>query len=311
VSPITDDDLDRLADYSAGLLDPAGAAEVDRLIATDPAWAEAHAALRAAQPLVDAALAGLAEEPLPADVAARLDHAIHDHAIHDHAAHHDAIAGAAVAGRGASPDRAVAGAGGRPATREIVVDLGRARRRRRAALATAGVAAAVAAVAGGIFALPHVQTGTSNSSDRAPAAGRAVDSAPAPRAAAGTAAPVLRATGRDYTHVTLGSARAGAGAAGPENLKRSGGPDAMTDSGAGPPLATVPAALARLTDPAALGTCLAGIGAATGGQATEVDYAKYQGAPALIVTLAGGRASAVAAGPDCGRAGPSIIDTAP
>ena len=33
MSPISEDDLDRLADYTAGVLDPQQAAEVDRLIA--------------------------------------------------------------------------------------------------------------------------------------------------------------------------------------------------------------------------------------------------------------------------------------
>jgi hypothetical protein len=75
----------------------------------------------------------------------------------------------------------------------------------------------------------------------------------------------------------------------------------------------VPTALSRLTDPTQLRTCLDDIVAAQSGQVVQVDYARYQGAPALIVALAGGRVSVVAAGPDCGLpgAGPAIIDTAP
>ncbi|HKT05797.1 MAG TPA: hypothetical protein VJT31_40320, partial [Rugosimonospora sp.] len=68
----TEIDLDQLADYAAGLLDPAEAAEVEHLLATRPAWARTLAALTAAQPLVQAALAELASPPVPDDVAARL-----------------------------------------------------------------------------------------------------------------------------------------------------------------------------------------------------------------------------------------------
>ena len=76
MSPISEDDLDRLADYTAGVLDPQQAAEVDRLIAADPAWAQAYAELTAAGPWLDEALSGLLREPMPADVAALLERAV-------------------------------------------------------------------------------------------------------------------------------------------------------------------------------------------------------------------------------------------
>lgn len=278
MSRITDDDLDRLADYTAGLLDPVQAAEVDRLIATDAGWARTHAALVAAEPLVDRALAGLPAEPVPTDVADRLDRALKR-----------------------------AGTG----TRSNVIDLGRARRWRRAALATAAVAAAVAACVGGLATL-NGRTGFNSSTSST--AARDGDKAAAPGAAQGFAEALpTRASGMDYTHDTLGgplaAARSGQAANAATVPDATGGPGA---EGAQHSTA-VPAELVRLTDPVQLRNCLDAIVAVQGGQATAVDYARYRGAPALIVVLVGGRVAAVAAGPACGQPGigPAIIDTAP
>jgi hypothetical protein len=277
MSPLTDEDLDRLADYTAGLLDPADAAEVDRLIATDTGWARAHSALAAAQPLLDQALGDLPAERLPADLAARIDRAL---------------------------EREGAG------TRSNVIDLGKARRWRRAVLATTAVAASVAACVGGLAFLNGQQMmGGSTSSS----AGNA--KAVAPREAQGFAAgPPTSASGTDYTHDTLGrplaamSGRANAEAA-PERSDRPG-PASAGDTATGP---GIPAELSRLLDPAQLRTCLDAIAEVEGGHAVSVDYARYRGAPALIVTLAGGRVIGVAARPSCGLpgAGAAVIDTAP
>jgi hypothetical protein len=281
VSPLTDEDLDRLADYTAGLLDPAEAAEVDRLIATDGGWARAHSALAAARPLLDRALGDLPAEPLPADVAARIERAL---------------------------EREGTG------TRSNVIDLGKARRWRRAALATTAVAASVAACVGGVTLLSRQQTisGSTNTS-----AGDA--KAVAPREAQGFAAgPPTRASGTDYTHDTLGrpaaalSGRApdAAGAPEPSDVPAPASAGGQAAAGTGP---GVPAELSRLLDPAQLRTCLDAIAEAEGGHAVAVDYARYRGTPALIVTLAGGRVRAVAARPSCGLpgSGAGIIDTAP
>jgi hypothetical protein len=277
VSPITDDDLDRLADYAAGLLDPAEEAEVDRLIATDAHWARAHAALTSAQPLLDRALGGLPVESMPPDVAARLDRAL---------------------------EREASAAG----TRSNVIDLGRARRWRRAALATTAVAAAAAACVGGLVAL-NGPIGTSNSGSTAPRG----DKAAAPEAGQGfAAAPPTQASGTDYTHDLLSrplgllSGRAPNAAGAPGSAGQPRAADAQDHAG-------VPSELVRLTDPAQLRTCLDAIVADQGGRVTGVDYARYRGTPALIVTLIGGRATALAAGADCGLAGagPAVLDTAP
>jgi hypothetical protein len=280
VSPLTDDDLDRLADYAAGLLDAPAAAEVDRLIATDAGWARAHTVLTAALPLVRGALADLPQEPVPADVAARIDRAL---------------------------ERESSG------TASKVIDLGKARRWRRAALATTAVAAAVAACVGGLVALNGQQRFGSTASTSA-GEGKAV----APREAQGlTAAPPTRASGTNYTHDLLGhspalSNRAPNAAGAPEPSGQATHGSVGSDA-AGPAFdaAAVPAELVRLVDPAQLRACLDAIVQVEGGRAVAVDYARYRGAPALIVTLVGGRVAAVAAGPSCGLpdAGAAIVDS--
>jgi hypothetical protein len=130
-------DLDRLAEYADGLLDPARAAEVERLVATEPAWARTLDALTAAQPRVHDALAELAFPPVPDDVVERLSAAI----------------------SAAAPDA-------------VVIDL--AERRRRWSRVAVGAAAAVAAVAVGLggFGLLHGVSNSSKSSS-APVAGSA------------------------------------------------------------------------------------------------------------------------------------------
>lgn len=295
MSPITDDDLDRLADYTAGLLDPAEAAEVDRLIATDDGWARAHDALIAAQPLVDRALARLPEERMPADVAARIEHAL---------------------GRTAGERATASGRGPVGGTGSNVIDLGRARRWRRAALATTAVAAAVAVCAGGLVALNGLRSVNNSATSSAGGA------ANAPQVTQDTpTVPTILVSGTDYTHVQLATPPAQAGRV-PDAL--SGQPGKAAPSGAAaapggrsnadavPPSTAVPAELARLTDPAQLRACLDAIVAVDRGQPTSVDYARYQGQPALIVTLAVGPVTAVAVRPSCGLpgAGAAIIDSA-
>ena len=303
MSPITDDDLDRLADYTAGLLDPAEAAEVDRLIATDDGWARAHDALIAAQPLVDRALARLPEERMPADVAARIEHA---------------LGRAAGDARGAGPGQRPTAIGPGPAagTGSNVIDLGRARRWRRAALATTAVAAAVAVCAGGLVALNGLRSVTNSATSSAGGAANA----PQVTQDTGTV-PTILVSGTDYTHVQLATPPAEASRV-PDALSGQPGkgapsgaaaaPGGRSNADAVPPSTAVPAELARLTDPTQLRACLDAIVAVDRGQPTSVDYTRYKGQPALIVTLAVGPVTAVAVGPSCGLpgAGPAIIDSA-
>ncbi|GIH13206.1 hypothetical protein [Rugosimonospora africana] len=265
MSPISEDDLDRLADYTAGVLDPPEAAEVDRLIATEPAWARAYDELTAAQPTLDEALSELPREPMPADVAARLDLAV--------------------------------ATASRPGTAKVVPFP--RRRWPRFALTTAAAVAVGVACVGGIAALNRYG-GTSSTSSSGLAKG---DSATAPSpfsrapvlpntgagaGAAGGTVPTT-ASGVDYTHGTLTMAASTTSKA-PAAAHAESVPDG-------------PGGLGRLSAPSALDACLVAITGAEGGRALSVDYARYQGQPALIVVLSGGSASVVAAGAGCGLPG--------
>jgi hypothetical protein len=74
---------------------------------------------------------------------------------------------------------------------------------------------------------------------------------------------------------------------------------------------TVPG-LQRLTDPHALRLCLDAVAVVLPGKATLVDYAYFEGRPALVIsiTATSGKWTFVA-GPDCGIAGPDEIYRTP
>jgi hypothetical protein len=67
----------------------------------------------------------------------------------------------------------------------------------------------------------------------------------------------------------------------------------------------VPEELTRLLATPALDDCLTAIRAAYPGAVTIVDYARFEGAPALLVAIteATGGTRVVVAGPECGRSG--------
>jgi anti-sigma factor RsiW len=274
VTVLSESDLDRLADYTAGLLEDGDAAEVARLVATDPGWADAYAALTAAQPALDEALASLAPGPVPPDVVARLDRALADAA-----------------------DDATSGA--HAGTAAKVVRLSDRRRGWRVAAGVVAAAAVVAACFGGVTVLQH-NGGTQSTKS---SAGRAQsDSAGAGSAVTApqlsSPGPAVTASGVDYTHATLG--QAGAYSA-----------KAPAAAGNNADELAVPQGLALLSEPVARSACLAAIVTADGGTPTSVDYARYQGRPALIVVLTGGTKRVVAAGPTCGQpgAGSAEIDS--
>jgi hypothetical protein len=82
--------------------------------------------------------------------------------------------------------------------------------------------------------------------------------------------------------------------------------------GAGP----VPTELARLLDPIALRACVTAVESGTPGRVATVDFARYEGRPALIVTVTtapsttrneASGVTAVVVGPACGVAGPDRI----
>ncbi|HZN74855.1 MAG TPA: hypothetical protein VFC00_24740 [Micromonosporaceae bacterium] len=281
-------DLDRLADYTAGLLDGTPqAAEVAELIATRPDWAHAYAAFADAERAVRVDLADLGSEPvtMPSDVVARLTAAL------DEAGSRPKLTVLTGEGSGTAGGR-------RTRTSEA-----RARRRRQAWVAA--VAAAVVAFGGfGVTVLADVfstrsEEATTASGAVAPAQ-RGADALgggepAAPPAAAENAPPRFTASGTNYwpTDVAPGPAMqydsASPGfASGRTDLKSS----------------QVPPPLRRLSeDPVAINICLRQVASAYGGRPSLVDFARFQNEPALIITLvdpAGRPFRMVVAGPDCG-----------
>jgi anti-sigma factor RsiW len=256
-------DLDQLADFAAGALEHDEAAAVAQLLATDPDWAAAHAALVAADATIRAELASLPLEPMPVDIASRIDAAL----------------------RGARP---------------VVVSLDAARQRSRRRFATsiaAGVAAAAVAVAGVGYVLHTDIGGSSNTSAAMPDnAGRgAVEDKGVPAAGEGSSGPEITASGQNYTADTLGDI-AGRTAA----LASSAATKDLTGMSSQP--------LPQFATPANLNACLAAVRATHPGIVKRVDFARFNGAPALVLLIeAGTDRVAVAVGPDCGTAGPDEI----
>jgi hypothetical protein len=273
-------DLDLLADYVGGALE--GTPEQARtaaLVDSDPSWSTTLERLRTAETLVRADLARLAEapEPVPTDIATRLERALTN---------------------AASPESADL-----PDTdRKEPVSLRRARARRRYRIA------AVAAVAAGLLALVvpagSMLPGTDEAAEQGTTADRA-DEGSGPRqqppeattegdprtpgpAALGRGYPVpVAASGTDYSRATLSAVRG------------------QHDMAAGDASPQVPGALSRLKALPALDDCLTVIRSVYPGTVTIVDYARFEGAPALIVAITevAGRNRVVVAGPDCGHPG--------
>jgi hypothetical protein len=275
-------DLDRLADFVGGALDGTpDAADVRHLVTTDPGWADAYAALVSADAAVRGQLNALGSEApaVPDDVLHRLD--------------------AALAGAKRPELRLV------PQQRDELAE--RRQRRRRWTVRLAAAAAVLVCAAGGVAVLrsaPYDQNATSSSD----AGGQA---AAPPKAAAplDSGAATAYSSGTDYTADSLRELPLLGG------LNSTGkSPAAMTendDSGPGSaPLqarepTAVPDGLARLQNPAIRAECVAAILAAYGGRVVLIDYARFQGAPALVVLMDGasfaaGSRGAVVVGPQCG-----------
>jgi hypothetical protein len=274
-------DFDQLADYVGGALDGTlEHATVADLIAREPAWRAAHETLTAGMTAVGAQLSalGAAAEPMPADLAVRLEEAFRT----PPAPRLESVRG------GVATD---------PATRSP-------RRRWRWAVPVAA-AAGVLAVAGiGVDYLVR-NSGTATESQSSSAAGGPPREQSAPMVASGgppaaalPPADQIRSTGVDYDDATLVSGV-------PSRLDRAPGktgtvaPAPAGDSAARP--------LGRLRAPDALLGCLNAIATANGaGPITvqTVDYARFRGTPALVVrfSAANGR-WAWASGAGCGTPG--------
>jgi hypothetical protein len=287
-------DIDLLADYVGGALD--GTPEADRvaaLIAGDPAWREAFEVLAPEMATVGALLGDLPAEPMPDDVVARLGAALS--AFPAGGAVADAVpresAGPTHSGVDAVPARSAEPApGNADAVSRTVVDLDERRRKRGnrgwgRLVAPIGIAAAVAGLAGyGLFA--------STDAAQEDKASTAAAGAPEPMVAASMPAPTT--SGVDYTLGTLALGVMNTDAVGtPKSQAELSGPEST--------------GLERLAAPGALADCLAEIARENaGGRMTvsSIDYARFEGEPALVVRFAASNGEwAWASGADCGLPG--------
>ncbi|WCN81522.1 hypothetical protein [Micromonospora sp. LH3U1] len=310
-----DDDL--LADYLGGALDGTPQQdEVAQLVSADPAWAEAYTLLASALTQVNNDLARWAEPPpeMPPEIADRLSAAL-------------AAAEPVQTGTPVDEDTAAAtplvvpvqgGAGRRPASPTPTgsgrgAPTGPGRRRGGWARRGAPVAAAAIAVVAVALGLNQLSMSASDDAGVVGALDHPV-SAPEGAAAAGavrTTGPALR-TGTDYTPQTLGDAPSSDAQSIPTPSRAASktpdtqpGVDAEGDRR---PTAGVLDQLARLTDEAALSTCLADVAAEHGSAPLVVEvleYARFQGEQALVIrfTDATGARWAWVSGPECGVPG--------
>ncbi|MEV4507807.1 hypothetical protein AB0K00_02465 [Dactylosporangium sp. NPDC049525] len=291
MTTFSDADFDLLADFVGGALDGTPEAdEVRRLVSTDDGWAEAYGALVTAEVAVRDELTALGAERLamPADVAHRLD---------------AALEAAVVA----------------PPPNAPVLDLDRARearrhRRQRWAVGLATAAAVLICGGIGVNVVMREQTGNRDTATSSADGGNG-EAAPqlAPsagsdgtRASARTDA-ALVASGQDYGPGTVAQLAKGS----PPAMMAGEGSAAADQSKSAKPN-PVPEELRRLQDPAARAACLNAVVREYGGQVALVDYARFEGQPALVVIVDGTRLGAgkrlvIAVGPDCGI-GAAIAD---
>jgi hypothetical protein len=287
-----------LADYTAGVLDPAESAVIADLVQTHPRWRDAHDALVAAEAAVLSDLHTAAADPLtmPADVADRIDAAL-----------------AAERGHGVV----------------VPIEAARSRRRpnRRVLSRVAAAAAGIVAVAGGLTVATQfrAQDIGSGSMAEAPAMdrgapGEALSSGGAPEWDSSSTVQVV-ATGRDYSAATAPEiVREAAAVAPPAPAAPTAQSAAETPTGGAAKYSiladadltarTAGGELARLAAPAALEACLTAVGSVISGTPSVVDFARYEGAPALIILVRQPSSSTiVVVGPGCSPDQPDVITT--
>jgi hypothetical protein len=314
-------DLDRLADFVGGALDGTpSAAEVRRLVDTDPDWAAAHDDLAEAMSSVSDELRtiGAVIDPVPEAVVARLDAALHNLGSSTGAASVSRPAEAAPGGPGAVLDGPAAGAATpgpagalagrtadvtRPGTARGPGGTGPGReRKRRTARWAAGLSAAAAVIAFGIGIVATFPTRSDNAESTAGA------DAAAPAMAPTTTAGGTVISGRDYradsfTDLTEPAPAMGVPFASESRANRDA-PGAKANQAIPPGI--VPPELARFQSADAIDACLDAIRQVYGGSVQIVDLARYEGKPAVVVLLngvaaGGGRPLVVVAGPGCGE----------
>ncbi|HEY8474417.1 MAG TPA: hypothetical protein VIL37_17515 [Natronosporangium sp.] len=312
-------DWELLADHLGGAL--AGTPEGDRvaqLVSTDPSWARAATELSAAIAAVTRDLRTLPPVTMPDDVTARLDRALAAAVGAPEAASAPDVA-AAPGGAGA-PDAAPAAPAGRPVaeSRRPPSHPG-ARKRRRAARWGAGLALAAGVAAFSAVSLTEWQPDQTfpdfiveGSGDEDKASDGSTDQL-APEAAAPTAdeeaGPLMVATGSNYEAATLAITEPARPTPVLGHQNRPSPPVQAPENELGvneAPPSVVPDPLAWLwLDPAERNECLALIAAALQPppvSITTVDFATFEGEPALIVWATAGDGSrwAWVSGPDCG-----------
>ncbi|WP_410819616.1 hypothetical protein [Micromonospora sp. 050-3] len=314
-------DADLLADYLGGALDGTPQQdEVAQLVSADPSWAEAYALLAPAVTEVRAALTRWAEPTpeMPSAITDRLLAALAAAEPTNDTSTEEAP-GVDRDGDAATPSvvPAQGGAGRRPPVPTRGGSEGRAstgpgRRQRGWARRGAPVAAAAIAVIAVALGLNQLSMRASDDSGATNAMNQPA-SAPEEAAGAGTArttGPALR-SGTNYTPQTLGNAYTAAAASTPAASRATGDspmqPE-MDAEGGRRPSPDGSDQLARLTDEAALTSCLASVAAEHGSAPLVVeviDYARFQGDQALVIhfTDATGARWAWVSGPECGVPG--------
>ena len=262
-------DIDLLADYIGGAL--AGTPDesaVAAQIAHDPQWRAAYASLRDGMASVEAELSRLAPQPMPAELAAALDTMMRT---------------------GEAPPRLTV-------IRGDGASAVRARKPGRRLRWATPIAVAAGAVAFAGFGADYL---AGRDTPRKPGTTTAVQKPPGYAAAA----PRILESGTDYTTDTLGTAPVQTLTA-PSGVSSSPrkAPDQMVEGG-GP-------TLGRLSAQPALRDCLDAIARdnASGGYSVEsVDYARFNGSPALVVRFSAANGSfAWAVGPSCGSGGSDV-----
>ncbi|WP_430499025.1 hypothetical protein ACQRWP_28075 [Micromonospora trifolii] len=315
-------DADLLADYLGGALDGTPQQdEVARLVSADPSWAEAYALLAPAVTEVRADLTRWAEPSpeMPPAITDRLLAALAAAEPTNDTSTEEAPA-ADRDGDAATPSvvPAQGGAGRRPPVpmpggSERWASTGPGRRQRGWARRGAPVAAAAIAVIAVALGLNQLSMRASDDSGGTNAMNQPA-SAPEGAAGAGTArttGPALR-SGTNYTPQTLGNAYGTDAPSTPAASRATGntpGKQPEVDAEGGRrPSPDGSDQLARLSDEAALTSCLASVAAEHGSAPLVVeviDYAQFQGEQALVIhfTDATGARWAWVSGPECGVPG--------
>lgn len=268
-------DIDLLADYIGGAL--AGTPEeaaVATRIAEDPEWRTAYESLTGGMTLVSEELGRLGPEAMPDELAASLDAMFRN-----------------------PPPRLTVVDGEKTASR--VRKTSRSRRIRWAA--PIGVAAGLVAFVG--FYVAGRDSASQENAATSAAGGGSAESATGPIQ--------YLATGTNYTPATLAGPPAQTLTA--PDLTAPAAPKDTSDRSAG----SAPGALSRLGPGAGLQACLDAIQQANAGgtiSVQSVDYAKFNGSPALIVRFTATNGGwAWASGPDCGTrgSGPATLGKVP